>query len=398
MLRVLPGRIGAWTSPLLVVFGLTACSGNTEPAPPAPPSPPAVTVAQPLVKEITSWDEYTGRLAAVDAVEVRARVSGYLQSVHFEDGAIVERGDLLFVIDPRPYQAALNQAQARAKQAETQLKLAQDERERAEQLFESRAVSEEELNVRIQAERGAAARLEAAQAAVQTAKLDLSFTRIRAPITGRISRELVTEGNLISGGSANSTLLTTIVSLDPIYVYFPADEHAYLRYARLARMGVRPSSRDHPNPVRLQLADEKGFPHEGYMDFVDNRIDEATGTMMGRAVVANPDHLLVPGLFARVKLLGEPPFEALLVPDAAIGTDQAQKFVYVVGEDDVVRRKQVVLGDSHGGLRVIRDGLTANDQVIVKGLQRAQPGSKVTPQQISLEAPDLPRQARLQRP
>jgi RND family efflux transporter MFP subunit len=369
-------------APLVIVV---ACGGKTEPAA-QPLPPPEVTVARPLVKEVTDWDEYTGRLAAVDAVEVRARVSGYLTSVHFTDGAIVEKGDLLFVIDRRPYRAALTRAVADANQAQAQLQLARDERVRAETLFESRAISEEELNARIQTERAAAARYEAAQATVQTAKLDLSFTRVRAPITGRISRELVTKGNLISGGSANSTLLTTIVSLDPIYVYFPADERAYLRYARLDGRGERPSSRYAPNPVRLQLADEKNFPHEGRMDFVDNHIDDATGTMMGRAVIPNPDYLLVPGLFARVQLLGRGPYPALLIPDAAVGTDQAQKFVYTVGEGSTVVRKRIVLGERRGDLRVVAQGLTADDRVIVKGLQRVDTGAKVTPEQISLAA------------
>ncbi|MBA2491088.1 MAG: efflux RND transporter periplasmic adaptor subunit [Gammaproteobacteria bacterium] len=376
---------------------LAACGGKTEPAPQAA-APPEVTVAQPLVQEITEWDEYTGRMAAVDSVEVRARVSGYLKSVHFKDGVIVDKGDLLFVIDRRPYQAALNRAAAQANQAATQLKLARDERERAERLFESRAVSEEELNVRVQAERGAAARLEAAQAGVSTAELDLSFTRVRAPIGGRISRELVTEGNLISGGSAGSTLLTTIVSLDPIYVYFPTDEYAYLRYARTAGAGKRPGTRNQDYPVRLQLADEDGFPHKGHLDFIDNRIDEATGTMMGRAVIPNPDYLLVPGLFARVELRGQGPSRALLIPDAAIGTDQAQKFVYVINEDNLVARKRVVPGERHGNLRVITDGLAEGDRVIVKGVQRATPGAKVQPQRISLDAAQWPSQAHLRRP
>jgi RND family efflux transporter MFP subunit len=371
---------------------LAACGSHTDSAP-KPPPPPEVTSARPLVKKITNWDEYTGRLAAVDAVDVRARVNGYLESVHFKDGAIVNKGDLLFVIDPRPYRAALNRAKAQAAHARAQLQLALDERARAERLYASNAVSEEERNARIQAERGAIARYEAAQATVQSARLNLGYTRVRAPISGRISRELVTDGNLISGGSANSTLLTTIVSLDPIYVYFPADELTYLRYARLAQKGVRPSSRDVANPVRLQLADEKGFPHRGYMDFVDNRIDRATGTMMGRAVVRNPDYLLVPGLFARVKLLGGIPHRALLLPDAAVGTDQAKKFVYVVGKHNKVVRKEVMPGESYGGLRVIRKGLAATDDVIVKGIQRVSVGSTVTPQRISLESPGFPQHA-----
>lgn len=374
-----------------MALALAACGGEAKP--PSKPAPPAVTVAKPLVKQVTDWDEYTGRLEAVDSVEVRARVSGYLQSVHFKDGAIVERGDLLFVIDPRPYQAALDQAVARADQADARLELARNDRVRAERLFESRAISEEEVDARIQTERAAVARLEAAHAAVDVAELDLDFTRVRAPITGRISRELVTEGNLISGGSAGSTLLTTIVSLDPIHVYFTADEHSVLRYMRLARSGARPSSRVTPNPVRLQLADEQGFPHRGHMDFVDNRMDGATGTMLGRAVVPNPDYMLVPGLFARVRLLGAGPYPALLIPDEAIGTDQAQKFVYVLGDDNVATRQEVQLAESHGGLRVIREGLKADDKVVVKGIQRASVGSPVSPKMISLKDAVLPEQA-----
>ncbi|HEX2238201.1 MAG TPA: efflux RND transporter periplasmic adaptor subunit [Gammaproteobacteria bacterium] len=371
---------------LLMTVLLTACGGKSDPVP--KPPPPTVTVARPLVKQVTDWDEYTGRLAAVDSVNVRARVSGYLKSMHFKDGAFVSKGDLLFVIDPRPYQAALDRAKARADQAKAQLELARDERARAERLFESNAVSQQEFQARVQAEREAVARLEAAQAAVQSARLNLGFTHVRAPISGRISREFVTNGNLISGGTANSTLLTTIVSLDPIYVYFTADERSVLRYMRLARRGIRPSSRDFRNPVRLQLADEKGFPHKGYMDFVDNQIDEATGTMMGRAVIPNPNYLLVPGLFARVKLRGEGPYKALLVPDAAIGTDQVQKFVYVLGRNNIIARRQVQLGEVIGGLRVIRAGLSADDEVVIKGFQRVHAGSPAAPERASLGAPN----------
>ena len=380
----------------MLVMTLSACGSQTAPV--AKPPPPAVTVARPLVKQITDWDEYTGRLAAVDAVEVRARVSGYLQSVHFEDGAIVEKGDLLFVIDPRPYRAALDRAEAQADQAAARLELAHDERARAERLFESHAVSEQTLDTRIQSERAAAATLAAARAAVQSAELELGFTKVRAPITGRISRELVTQGNLISGGTPSSTHLTTIVSLDPIYVYFPVDEHSLLRYMRRAGHGSRPSAHVAPRPVRLQLADEKGYPHRGYLDFLDNRVDEATGTMMARAVLANPDHLLVPGLFARVELRGAGPFRALLVPDAAIGTDQARKFAYVIGKDNTVARQEVQLGESYGGLRVIRQGLTADDEVVIKGLQRVQVGAPVNPERVSLQDAGEPRQASLERP
>jgi multidrug efflux system membrane fusion protein len=334
------------------------------------------------------WDEYTGRLAAVDSVEVRARVNGWLQSVHFDDGAIVEQGDLLFVIDPRPYEAVHNQAKAEVTRARVRLELAGNDLARARRLFESRAISEEELDARTQEQKEATAALQAAEAAVAASALDVEFTRVRAPIRGRIGRELVTVGNLVSGGSAGSTLLTTIVSLDPIHVYFTADERAFLRYQRLAREGVRPSSRDTANPVRIQLADEQGFPHEGRMDFVDNRVDEATGTMQGRAVVPNPDGVLTPGLFARVQLLGEGPYEAILVPDAAIGTDQAQRFVYLVGDDNVVRRRAVTPGPLVQNLRVVREGLSAGDRVVIEGLQRVRAGSPVTPEEGRIEPPE----------
>jgi RND family efflux transporter MFP subunit len=391
MEHVFSAILSRLTPGLVLIAVLVACGAESEPV--SKPPPPAVTVAKPLVRTITVWDEYTGRLAAVDLVEVRARVSGYLQSVHFDDGTIVDKGDLLFVIDPRPYRAILHRAQAELEQAVARLELARNDRLRADRLAKSRAISAEELDARVQTERAAMGQVEAAEAIVEAAKLDLGFTRVRAPISGRISRELVTEGNLISGGSAGSTLLTTIVSLDPIYVYFTADEQSVLRYKRLAMGGERPSSRVAPKPVRIQLADETGFPHEGYMDFVDNRMDSATGTMLSRAVIPNPNYLLVPGLFARVQLVGRAGYRALLIPDAAIGTDQAQRFVYVVGEDNVVARRQVTLGEVHSGLRVIREGLAHNDDVIVKGIQRASAGSPVTPQPISLDSPNLSRQA-----
>jgi multidrug efflux system membrane fusion protein len=357
---------------------------QSEAQAPASPPPPPVTVSKPLAKAVTDWDEYTGRLEAVQTVEVRARVSGYLQSVNFKDGAIVNRGDLLFVIDPRPYEAILNQAKAEVTRNKFRLELARNNVERAERLFKSRAISGEELDTRTQEQRQALASLEAAKAAVEAAELNVEFTRVTAPIKGRVSRELVTEGNLVSGGTEGSTLLTTIVSLDPIYVYFTADERAYLRYARLAQSGARPSSRDVANPVKLQLADEKDAEHEGKMDFVDNRIDTATGTAQGRAIFPNPDRLLIPGLFAKVRLLGEGPYQALLVPDGAIGTDQSQKFVFVIDEQNVARRQTIVPGRMEGSLRIIREGLKGDERIVVDGVQRVRAGSPVTPQETQI--------------
>lgn len=369
---------------IAMLFALVSCTDQAGQATP----PPQVTVAKPLAKLITDWDEYTGRLAAVESVEVRARVSGYLESVHFRHGAIVLKDDLLFVIDPRPYQAKLDEAKAELTQARVKLKLAGNDLERAKRLFKSRAISEEELDARTQERREAVAGLQAAKAAVESTKLDVEFTHVRAPIAGRIGRPLVTKGNLVSGGTAGSTLLTTVVSLDPIHFYFTADERAVLRYMRLDRSGGRPSSQDSPNPVRLKLADEDDFVHQGHMDFVDNQIDQSTGTMQGRAVFANPDYLLIPGMFAEVKVLGEGPYEALLVPDAAVGADQSQRFVYLLAEGNTTQRQAITLGRTVGKLRVIREGLKADDRIVINGIQRIRPGVAITPQVGEITDPD----------
>ena len=364
-------------------FLLAGCGSSGPPA----MAPPQVTVAKPLVRQITDWDEYTGRLAAVETVEIRARVNGYLQSIHFTDGGLVEQGDLLFVIDPRPYQAALDEARADLSRSRIRLELAVNDLDRAKRLFASRAISEEELDARTKEKREADAALEAAQAAEKASALNLEFTRIKAPISGRIGRRLVTTGNLVTGEGNDATLLTTLVSVDPIHVYFTADERAFLRYTRLDEQGIRPSSRNVPNPVRLQLADEQGFPHQGHMDFVDNRVDETTGTMQGRAIFANPRGDLTPGLFGRLQLLGEGPYEALILPDEAIGTDQAQRLVYVVGDDQVVAPRPVTLGRSLGALRVVRSGLKPTDRVVINGILRVRPGAKVTPVEGQIPEP-----------
>ena len=344
------------------------------------PAPPKVTVSLPIVQEIIEWDEYTGRLEATENVEVRARVSGYLQSIHFTDGAIVKKGDLLFVIDPRPYQAEVDRVTAELQLAQARLELAKSDYVRAQKLLQFRAISQEEADTRAATERQAQESVEAGRANVKAAKLNVEFTRVTAPITGRISRKLVTEGNLINGGTAESTLLTTIVSMDPIYVYFEADERSYLKYARLSQNGKGPSSRQAKSPVYLALADEKGFPRKGYIDFVDNRLDPKTGTMAGRAVFSNSDLALTPGLFARVRLQGSTSYEAVLVPDEAIGSDQAQKFVFVMNGDNTVEYRMVQLGPLVHGFRVIREGLKIDDWLIVSGIQRAKAGLKVSPE------------------
>jgi RND family efflux transporter MFP subunit len=363
---------------------LSACQQQQASAPPPPPA--KVTVSQPVVRDVVEWDEYTGRLEAVESVDIRARVSGYLQSVHFSDGAIVKKGALLFVIDPRPYQAELNRAKATLEQAIARHERTQKDFARAQQLVKSRAISEEEVDTRAADQREAREAVQAARAAVEAARLNVEFTEVRAPISGRIGRHLVTQGNLINGGTAESTLLTTIVSLDPIYCYFEADERSYLKYVRLSRTGERPSSREVRNPAYLALANETGFPHKGYIDFVDNRLDPNTGTMTGRAVFPNPDPILTPGLFARVRIPGSGEYTALLLPDEAIGTDQTQRFAYVVDDQHTVEYRKVELGPLIDGLRVIRGGLTPEDWVVVNGVQRVRPGTTVDPQPQAIPA------------
>ena len=368
-----------------LALGGARCA-NEAPAPAAP----AVEVAQPLVRAVVDWDDYTARIDAVDRVEVRARVSGYLESVNFTDGEIVEQGALLFVIDPRPYRAAMERAEAELRGAAARLELARREAARAELLLEQGVLSQEDFDTRATALRDASAAREAAQATLREAQLELEFTQVRAPIRGRIGRDLVTLGNLISGGSPDSTLLTTIVSIDPIHVYFDADERAVLRYERLARSGERPSSRDAHNPVLLGLADEDGFPHRGQMDFVDNQLDPRTGTMRARAVFANADAALLPGMFARVRLPGSGRYQALLLPDEAIGIDQAQRFVLVVDAEQRAQQRIVETGPEVEGLRVIRKGVAPDDLVIVRGLQAARAGDPVAPQRVELAASGEP--------
>ncbi len=379
-----PGRSAALAPAACLLSALLA---GCEPPGRPPPPPLEVTVAEPIVQEITDWDEYTGRLAATESVEVRSRVTGYLESARFVEGDLVKAGDLLFVIDPRPFRAALAEARAEADSASARLRLAENDQARAARLFKSRTIPEEELDTRTQLALQAAADLAAARAAVAKAELDLEFCSVRAPISGRIGRRLVTQGNLVTGSDKDATLLTTIVSLDPIYAYVKVDEQAYLRYLRLARAGTRPSSREVRTPVRMRLADETGWPHEGYVDFVDNQLDLSTATIEGRAIFPNPDGVLTPGLFARVQVRGEGPYRAMLVPDAAIGTDQARRFVYVVGAAGLPEARFVEPGRAVGLLRVIRTGLQGDEPVIINGLPRVRRGVPVTPIAGRIELP-----------
>tara|TARA_R110002072_G_scaffold77125_1_gene180213 strand:+ start:7986 stop:9170 length:1185 start_codon:yes stop_codon:yes gene_type:complete len=368
-----------------ILMMLVACEKDSSQVPPPEQPAPQVTVATPLINDVTDWDEFTGRLYAVESVEIRPRVSGYLQSIYFEEGSLVKAGDLLYVIDPRPYQAILDQAKSELTRAKAALELAENDLTRAEKLYKSRAISEEELDSRGSQKRAAIAAVESTMATITAAELNVEFTHIKAPVSGRISRTRVTKGNLVTGGDFDSSLLTTIVSLDPIYVYFTADEHSVLHYTRMDMAGTRKSSRMTPNPVLLRLADEDEYTHKGQMDFVDNQIDLATGTMRCRAILENPGFLLVPGMFVDVKLLGEGPYEALLIPDSAISVDQTIRFVYVLDENDTVERRQIKTGNMQDGLRVIRSGLKKEDRIVINGIQRVRAGMKVLPETSTIE-------------
>ncbi len=372
----------------VVVISLAALTLNSRAEDKAPAAPPlqAVTVAPVPEREISEWDEFTGRLEAVDQVEIRPRVSGYIQRVTFTEGREVRKGEVLFQIDPRPYQAELARTQAELDRARSAAALAANDVKRADPLVKAQAISREEYDSRTSAEAQGGASVKAAEAAVETARLNLEWTRVRSPISGRVSNALVTPGNLVEAGQP-ATLLTTVVSLDPMYVYFDSDEQTYLRYAGRARNNG-PNWRDGKLVVHLGLANEEGYPHEGRLDFVDNQIDPNTGTIRTRAVFSNKSRALTPGLFARVKLVGDHKRKALLVRDAAIGTDQDRKFVLVVGPGDSLVYRPVVAGRLVDGLRIIDSGLQPNEKVVVNGLMRVRPGMKVAPTLSEMTAAD----------
>lgn len=424
---------------LAAAFFVSGCDGSKKSGQQGGGRPaPTVTVAKPLKKQIVEWDRYTGRFEAVDEVEIQAKVSGYLDSIHFVDGQMVDEGDLLFVIQQRPFQSEVDRAEAslsvakanetRAKagvqEAEAQLdqataaaKLAEIRLERTQRLKTQGAVPQEELDTRVSERDQAQADVEAASAAIalakaqvdvasaevksaesslRTANIQLGYTEIRSPIKGRVSRHNAAVGNLINGGAVGATVLTSVVSVDPIHVYFDANEAEFLKYVRLDKSGQRPGSRDTKNPVLVKLADETGYPHEGHMDFVDNQLDSETGTMLGRAILPNPDDVLTPGLFATVPLPGSSPYEAILIPDEAVATDQTTQLVYVIedvdGESTAVRRP-VVTGGKSLGLRIIKDGLDGSETVAIRGIQALRDGAKVQTEPgeiVADENPELP--------
>lgn len=364
----------------LLMAALVSCerAQNSAP-PPAPPAP--VTVARPVSASLVEWDEFIGRLSAPESVEVRARVSGYLEKIHFREGTDVKAGDLLFTIDPRPYQAVVDRAQAEVERAQVRLELAKAESKRAKNLMESKAIAVEEIEQRNQALAEAEASLRSARASLDTATLDLQFTQLRSPISGRTGHALVTVGNLVSGGSgsnSNATILTTIVSVDPIHCYMDVDEQSALKYRELRRLGQRASALDQEIPAEMALANEQGYPHKGVIDFVDNRLDPGTGVIRSRAVFPNPGGLMAPGFFARVRIPGSGKYQALLVQDNALGSDQGKPFLFVVGDGEVVKQVPVETGPLHDGLRVVKTGIKDGERVIIDGMALVRNGSKVT--------------------
>jgi len=376
-------------APLIVASGmavLLASCGEEQKA--AAPPPPVVTVAHPTRRTVIDMDEYVGRFVAVNSVEIRARVSGYLDQVHFTDGQTVKQGDLLFSIDKRPFQTSLDQARANLAQARANSAFAEADLARGAQLVRDKTITEQTFDQRTQAKRVADASVAAQEAATRQAALDLQFTELRAPVDGRIGDRRVSPGNLVTGGTGgNTTLLAMIVSLDPIRFEFTFDEASYLRYERLSKAGQDMTSRDGSALVSLRLIDEPDYGYQGRMDFVDNVIDRSSGTIRGRAVFTNPNGVFTPGMFGRLRVPGSPSYQALLVPDAAIGTEQARKYLLVVDGENVVRQKYVTLGQVSDNLRVIKDGLAPEDRVIVNGLMRARPGQKVTPQEEGAPPP-----------
>jgi multidrug efflux system membrane fusion protein len=363
---------------------LAACSRTA--AQQASPPPPQVTVAEVLDREVTEWDEFTGRLEAVDTVSVRPRVSGYVSSLHFNEGALVGRGQLLFQIDPRPFQAEVDRLRAELTRARATVQRADSELRRAERLQAENAMSHEEHDRRAAFAQESSAQVSAVEAALRAAELNLEFTHVTSPIAGRAGRAVVTAGNLVSSGPGEATLLATVVSIDPIYAYFNADEQIYLRYEQAARRERRRTAHETSWPIRMALATDEGFPREGRMDFLDNQLDPQAGTIRGRAVFKNGDGALTPGLFVRLRLAGGGRYRGLLVQDRAVGTDLGRKFVLVVNAEQTIEYRTVTLGPLIDGLRVVQSGLQPHDRVVINGLQRVRPGVKVSPVIAEMEA------------
>ena len=372
-----------------IVFGLSGC-GQGKAANAAPPPTP-VHIAAAQAGEVTDWDTFTGRFEAVEAVKLRPRVSGYIDEVKFAEGKEVKKGDVLFAIDQRPYRVQFERTQAEFVRAQARAELAQTELARSQKLLAAHAVSQEEFDQRASDLNQSRADQLAARAAMAAAKLNLEYTQVIAPIDGRVARAEITAGNYVNAGE---TILTSVVSLDPIYVYFEGDEQTYLKYNELAKRGERPSSRDNPNPVFIGLANENDFPHAGKMNFVDNALNPATGTIRARALLDNPEHLFTPGMLARVKLQGSGKYTATLIDDEAVATDQDRKYVLVVNAQNVVEYRGVELSGVYDNRRIVRNGLQPGERIVVGGLQRVRPGMTVAPQDTAATAntPTQPRE------
>lgn len=391
-------------TPLIVIAALVVLGGGAAfysmkaggPAPQTQPQGgPPVTVANPLKQQVTDWTEYTGQFTPVDFVEVRARVSGYLTEIHFTDGQYVKKGDLLFVIDPRPYENAVIQARSRLRQASSSKDFASRQLDRAGALQKRDFLAQSTLDQRENESQSANAEANAAIAAVRDAELNLEFTRVVSPISGRVSARNISIGNLVNGGGASGTgtLLTTIVSQDPVYFSFDMSESDYLNFQRARQANATLSAAQLDIPVDVRLMDEKDWPHSGRLTFIDNAVDRSSGTIRARATIPNPDAFIAAGSFGRIRLPGTAPFEALLVPEEALATDQSRRIVMTVTPDGTVAPRPVELGPQIGQLRAIRSGLKPDDQVIINGLMRARPGAKVTPQPGKIEtAPSQPAQ------
>jgi RND family efflux transporter MFP subunit len=375
-----------WLAATTALAILAGCGEEQNQSENAAPPPPAVTVASPLVQELIEWDEFTGRFEAVEDVVVRARVTGYVQEIHFTDGQMVEAGQLLFTIDPRTYEADFAAARAQLNAAEAARRLATDELARVEGLTAGRTITESAIDQARQAKQSADAEVEAARAQLARARLDVEFTEVLSPLTGRVSDSRVDVGDLVIG-DANPTELTRVVTLDPVYFTFELSERDYLGYQRSRLTGDMATARDGTVLVDVQLSDEDDWSRPGAIDFVDNVVNEQTGTIRLRAVVANTDGVITPGLFGRLRLPGSPPYPAILVPDSIIVSDQAQKIVYVVGPDDVVEARPIRPGPRELGLRIVREGLTGEERLVISGIQRAFPGRPVTPEPGEIPVP-----------
>jgi membrane fusion protein, multidrug efflux system len=376
-MKLIPSPILRWFLwPALSALWLSQPGCSRPPA--TSPPPPKVTVAQPQIGTVTNWDEYPGHIEAVESVEIRPRVAGFIEAIHFTDGAEVRAGDLLIQIDAKPFQADLDRAQADRQKADTRLELARNDLKRAQELRGTKAISEEEYDARNKAAREAESSLASARAAEAAAQINLDYTRIKAPISGRIGRRLVTAGNLVQGGGMMpGTLLATLISVHPMYCYFDVDEQSFMRYRAQSNWCATPADADSRFPCEVGLADEQAFPHAGRLDFYDNEVNQKTGTIRMRCVLSNETRKLVPGMFARTRVPAGPTYSTWMVPAVAVGSDQGQKYVLVVNGDQMVESRPVKVDRQQGTLRAITEGLKAEDRVIVNGLMLARPGVRV---------------------